>query len=72
MARGEWRRGAAPLHTDGKAEEPVIGAAEEEGRGGQALGDDGFVFPLPVCVAQTPPPHRPHPPSIPPSLTLTK
>lgn len=30
-----------------------------EGRGGQALGDDGFVFSLPVCAAQTPPPARP-------------
>lgn len=29
-----------------------------EGRGGQALGDDGFVFSLPVCAAQTPPPRQ--------------
>lgn len=35
-----------------------------EGRGGQALGDDGFVFSLPVCAAQTPPPTRPLSPSL--------
>lgn len=64
MAWGEWRRGAALLHTDGGREEPVIGAAEERGEEGKARGDDGFVFPLPVCAAQTPPPPpSPHPPT---------
>lgn len=35
-----------------------------EGRGGQALGDDGFVFALPVCAAQTPPPRQTTLPSL--------